>query len=105
MRYEPIENRVLIKVVQRPGVEAKGIWVPDLGESKPQIGEVLAVGIGRVTQNGVFVPCRLKQGDLVLFSKYGGVEVSHDFSEYLIFMRESDVFAKVLEDEDETESE
>jgi len=92
MKVKPLADRVLIKSLE-PGEEKKrGIIIPDTAKEKPQQGEVIEVGPGRVTDDGKKIPLELKKGDKVLYGKYSGTEVTVDDTEYLI-MRESDVLA------------
>ena len=94
MKVKPLADRVLIKPLE-PGKEKKGgIIIPDTAKEKPQQGEVMEVGPGRVTDDGKKVPMEVKKGDKILYGKYSGTEVTIDDVEYLI-MRESDVLAIV----------
>jgi chaperonin GroES len=90
---KPIGDRVVIKVVEREEKTASGLFLPDTAKEKPQEGEVVAVGTGKVVGNSV-VALDVKAGDRVIFSKYAGTEVKYDGVEYLI-MRESDILAIV----------
>ena len=90
----PMGDRVVVKAIDREGVTKSGIVLPDNAKEKPQEGEMIAVGPGRMTDEGKRLPMELKQGDRVLFAKYAGVEVKLDEADYLI-LRESDILAKL----------
>ncbi|MGI6558703.1 MAG: co-chaperone GroES [Limnochordia bacterium] len=92
---KPLADRVVVKVVEEEERTKGGIVLPDTAKEKPQQGEVIAVGPGRVLDNGERVPVDVKKGDMVIFAKYGGTEVKVEGEEYLI-LRESDILA-VLE--------
>ncbi|OEF96980.1 co-chaperone GroES [Desulfuribacillus alkaliarsenatis] len=89
----PLGDRVIIKVVELEEKTASGIVLPDSAKEKPQQGEVVAVGNGRI-EDGKRVELDVKVGDQVIYSKYAGTEVKHDNQEYLI-LRESDILAIV----------
>jgi chaperonin GroES len=89
---KPLADRVVIKVIEEEEKTPGGIVLPDTAKEKPQVGEVIAVGPGRVLDNGQKVAPEVKKGDKVVFSRYGGTEVKIDGEEYLI-MRESDILA------------
>ncbi len=90
----PLGERVVVKPLPTEEVTKGGIVLPDTAKEKPQEGEVVAVGPGRLLDNGTRVPIDLKVGDRVLFSKYAGNEVKLDDVEYLI-MRESDILGVI----------
>ncbi|PWK09638.1 co-chaperone GroES [Tumebacillus permanentifrigoris] len=90
---KPIGDRVVIKVVEREEKTASGLFLPDTAKEKPQEGEIIAVGSGKVVGNAV-VPLELNTGDRVIYSKYAGTEVKYDGVEYLI-LKEADVLAIV----------
>jgi chaperonin GroES len=90
----PMGDRVVVKALEREEVTKSGIVLPDTAKEKPQEGEVIAVGPGRMTDEGKRITMELKQGDRVIFAKYAGTEVKLDETEYLI-LRESDVLAKL----------
>ncbi|MGI6035048.1 MAG: co-chaperone GroES [Limnochordia bacterium] len=92
---KPLADRVVVKVVEEEERTKGGIVLPDTAKEKPQQGEIIAVGPGKVLDNGERLPVEVKQGDLVIFAKYGGTEVKVKGEEYLI-LRESDILA-VLE--------
>ncbi|MCL6559078.1 MAG: co-chaperone GroES [Firmicutes bacterium] len=86
----PLGERVVVKPLPMEEVTKGGIVLPDTAKEKPQKGEVVAVGSGRLLENGQRIPIDLKVGDKVLYSKYAGNEVKLDGEEYLI-LRESDI--------------
>jgi chaperonin GroES len=90
----PLGDRVVIKATGRDEQTKSGIYLPDTAQEKPQEGVVIAVGNGKVLDNGSRQPVDLKVGDKVLFSKYAGTEVKQLDEEYLI-LRESDVLAVI----------
>src|SRR5699024_9413866 len=81
---KPLEDRVVIKTLEAEQTTASGLVIPDTAKEKPQEGEVLAVGPGRVDDNGNRVPLDVAVGDTVVYSKYGGTEVSHGGDDLLI---------------------
>ncbi|MBI2886855.1 MAG: co-chaperone GroES [Chloroflexi bacterium] len=89
----PLGDRVVVRPLEREEVTKSGIVLPDTAKEKPQEGEVIAVGPGRMTDDGKRIAMDLKKGDKVIFSKYSGTEVKLEDVEYLI-LRESDVLAK-----------
>ena len=91
---KPLEDRLVIKVVEAEQTTASGLVIPDTAKEKPQEGEVLAVGPGRVDDNGNRVPLDVNVGDKIIFSKYGGTEVKYDGDELLI-LSARDVLAVV----------
>ncbi len=93
----PLADRVVVKPRQREEVTKSGIVLPDTAREKPQEGVVLAVGPGRMLENGTVVPLEVKEGDVVLFAKYAGTEVKLGDEEYLI-LRESDILAVLTEE-------
>lgn len=90
---KPIGDRVVIKVVEREEKTASGLFLPDTAKEKPQEGEIVAVGSGKVVGNAV-LPLELQVGDRVIYSKYAGTEVKYEGVEYLL-LRENDVLAVV----------
>jgi len=92
MTLKPLADRVIVKPSQAEERTKGGIIVPDTAKEKPVWGEVIAVGPGRVSDDGKLVPMQVKAGDKVLYGKYSGTEVTVDGDELLI-MRESDIFA------------
>ncbi len=89
---KPLEDRVVVKTIEEEEKTAGGIVLPDTAKEKPQEGEVVAVGPGKLGENGDRLPMSVNVGDKVLYAKYGGTEIKIDGQEYLI-MRESDVLA------------
>ncbi|MFT4187024.1 MAG: co-chaperone GroES [Aeromicrobium sp.] len=81
---KPLEDRLIIKTSEAEQTTASGLVIPDTAKEKPQEGEVVAVGPGRVDDNGNRVPLDVAVGDKVIFSKYGGTEVKHAGEDYLI---------------------
>ena len=81
---KPLEDRIVIKQVDAETTTASGLVIPDTAKEKPQEGEVVAVGPGRVDDNGNRVPIDVAVGDKVLYSKYGGTEVKFGADEYLV---------------------
>ena len=94
MNLKPLGDRIIVEVLEEEQTTASGIVLPDTAKEKPQRGRVLSVGPGRY-EDGKLVPLDVKDGDEVIFSKYGGTEVKVGTDEYLI-LRESDVLAKVV---------
>ena len=91
---KPLEDRIVIKQVDAEQVTASGLVIPDTAKEKPQEGEVLAVGPGRIDDKGNRVPLDVQVGDRVIYSKYGGTEIKHGGEEYLI-LSARDVLAVV----------
>ena len=91
---KPLEDRLVIKVVEAEQTTASGLVIPDTAKEKPQEGEVLAVGPGRVDDNGNRVPLDVNVGDKIIFSKYGGTEVKYN-GEDLLILSSRDVLAVV----------
>lgn len=89
---KPLGDRILIETVESEEKTASGIVLPDTAKEKPQEGRVIAVGNGRITDNGERIALEVSEGDKIIFSKYAGTEVKYDGKEYLI-LRESDVLA------------
>lgn len=94
MKIEPLDDRVLIKPLEAEEVTAGGIVLPDAAKEKPQQGEVIAVGPGRLLDSGERAAPGVKPGDIVIFPKYGGDTVKIDGDEHRI-ARESDILAIV----------
>ncbi len=94
MNIKPLADRVVVKPAPAEEKTKGGIILPDTAKEKPVQGEVVAVGPGRVSDDGKTIPMEVKKGDKVLYGKYSGTEVTIDGEEYLI-MRESDLFAIV----------
>lgn len=94
MNIKPLADRVVIKPSDPEEKKQGGIIIPDTAKEKPQEGEIVAVGPGKVNDSGNKVEMEVKKGDRVLYGKYAGTEVTIDGQEYLI-MRESDILAVV----------
>ncbi|MBQ1081260.1 co-chaperone GroES [Nocardiopsis sp. B62] len=81
---KPLEDRVVVRTLEAEQTTASGLVIPDTAKEKPQEGEILAVGPGRLDDNGKRVALDVNVGDVVLYSKYGGTEVKYDGQEYLV---------------------
>jgi chaperonin GroES len=90
MKFRPLHDRVLIKVLESEETTAGGIIIPDTAKETPQEGEVVAVGPGAKNEDGKISPMDVKVGDIVLFGKWSGTEVKIDNNEYSI-MKEADI--------------
>ena len=89
---KPLGERVVIEVAEGDMKTASGIVLPDTAKEKPQKGKVIAVGTGKLLDNGQRAPMEVKEGDNIIFSKYSGTEVKVDDKDYLV-IRESDILA------------
>lgn len=96
MNIKPLGERVVLKVLESEERTKSGIVLPDTAKEKPQMGKVLAVGAGKLLENGQKVALDVKVGDKVLFAKYAGTEVKLDGEEYMV-LKESDILAIVAE--------
>ena len=94
MNIKPLQDRIVVKRIEEPAKTKGGIIIPDTAKEKPSEGEVVAVGNGKISDDGKTIPMELKVGDKVLFSKYGGHELKIDGEEYII-MGQDDVYAIV----------
>jgi chaperonin GroES len=94
MKIRPLADRVLVKRLDKKEEMRGGIIIPDSAKEKPMEGKVVAVGPGRVDENGKKIPMELKKGDVILMGKYSGTEVKIDNVEHLI-MRQDDVLAVI----------
>jgi chaperonin GroES len=92
---QPLEDRIVVTPIEAAAVTAAGIYLPDTAKEKPQEGEVVAVGPGRIDDNGQRIPLDVAVGDRVIYSKYGGTEVTFDEVDYLI-LSARDILAKVV---------
>jgi len=92
MKIRPLHDRILIKRIEEQETKRGGIIIPDTAKEKPQEGKVVAVGNGKVGEDGKKIPLDVKAGDRILFGKYSGSEVKIEDEEYLI-LREEDVLA------------
>jgi len=93
VKLQPLADRLVVKPIEREEVTKGGIVLPDTAKEKPQEGKVLAVGPGRLSEEGNRVPMGVKVGDIVIYAKYGGTEIKIE-DEELIILRESDILAK-----------
>ncbi len=93
IKLQPLADRVVVKPIEREEVTKGGIVLPDTAKEKPQEGEVVAVGHGRVSDDGKRIPMNVKVGDIVIYAKYGGAEIKIE-DEELVILRESDILAK-----------
>src|SRR6266700_8396669 len=91
-KIRPVGDRIVVQPAAREEMTRSGIVIPDTAKEKPQEGTVIAVGNGRLLDNGERAPMEVHEGDRVLFAKYGGTEFKHDNEEYLV-LRESDILA------------
>jgi chaperonin GroES len=90
----PLHDRVLVKRIEEKETVRGGIIIPDTAKEKPQEGEVIAVGAGKLTDKGERIPLDVKTGDRILFGKYSGTDIKIENEEYLI-LREEEILAKV----------
>ena len=95
MNIKPLGSRVVIKALEKEERTKSGILLPDTAKEKPQQGKVIAVGSGRLLETGSKVALEVKEGDVVIFSKYSGTEVKVDGEEYIILDGERDILAIV----------
>ena len=96
MKVRPLHDRILLKRIEEKESMKGGIVIPDTAKEKPQEGLVVAVGNGKILENGTKISLDVKEGDRVLFGKYSGTEIKVDGEEYLI-VREDDVFGILAE--------
>lgn len=92
MAIKPLGDRILVKSLESEEKTAGGIILPDTAKEKPQKGEVIAVGSGKLLEDGTIKPLEVKAGDKILHGKYSGSEITHDGQEYLI-LREEEILA------------
>ena len=93
VKFQPLADRLVVKPIEREEVTKGGIVLPDTAKEKPQEGEVLAVGPGRLSDDGKRIAMEVKVGDTVIYAKYGGSEIKIE-DEELVILRESDILAK-----------
>ena len=93
IKLQPLADRVVVKPIEREEVTKGGIVLPDTAKEKPQEGKVVAVGQGRVSDDGKRIPMNVKVGDIVIYAKYGGAEIKVE-DEELMILHESDILAK-----------
>jgi chaperonin GroES len=84
MKFKPLGDRALVRLVEREETTPSGIVLPDTARQKPQTAEVVAVGEGKLDDNGQRVPLDFSQGDVIVFAKYSGTEISLDGEDYMI---------------------
>jgi len=94
MKIRPLQDRIIVKRVEEEEKTKGGIIIPDTAKEKPQEGKIVAVGPGKVTDDGKLQPMSVKKGDRVLFSKYSGNEITIEGEEHLI-IREDDVLGVI----------
>ncbi len=94
VNIQPLEDKILVQANEAETTTASGLVIPDTAKEKPQEGTVLAVGPGRIDDNGKRVPVDVTEGDVVIYSKYGGTEVKYSGQDYLI-LSARDVLAKI----------
>jgi chaperonin GroES len=93
IKLQPLSDRLVVKPIQSEEKTKSGIYIPDTAKEKPQEGKVVAVGPGKMTDEGKRIPMDLEVGDIVIYAKYGGSEIKLD-DEELIIVRENDILAK-----------
>jgi len=93
IKLQPMADRLVVRPIEAEEKTKAGIYLPDTAKEKPQEGEVLAVGPGRLTDDGKRIAMDVKVGDIVVYAKYGGTEIKVD-DEELMILRESDILAK-----------
>jgi len=94
MALQPLHDRVLVRPAAPEETTAGGIIIPDTAKEKPQEGEIIAIGSGRTTEEGKLIPMNVSVGDMVIYGKYGGTEITVN-NEDLLIMKESDIYAIV----------
>ena len=94
MNITPLGFLSIVQAIEEEQTTASGLVLPDTAKEKPQKGKIVAIGDGKLDENGKRIPLEVKEGDEVLYSKYGGTEIKID-GEDLLVLRESDVLAKV----------
>jgi chaperonin GroES len=94
MHIRPLHDRILIRRIEKEETARGGIIIPDSAKEKPQQGEVIAIGAGKILENGHRVPVDVQPGDRILFGKYAGSEIKSDGQEYLI-LTESEVLGVI----------
>jgi len=93
IKLQPLADRVVVKPIEKEEVTKGGIVLPDTAKEKPQEGKVIAVGPGRLSEDGKRMAIDLKVGDIVIYAKYGGMDYKID-DEELVILRESDILAR-----------
>ena len=94
MKIRPLQDRVIVKRLEEEEKTKGGIIIPDTAKEKPQEGKVIAVGKGKITEDGKLIPLDVKVGDKILFGKYSGTEIKIEGEEHLI-MREEDILGVI----------
>ncbi len=94
MKIRPLHDRVIVKRIEEEETTKGGIIIPDTAKEKPIEGKVVAVGAGKILENGTKLPLEVKKGDKILFGKYAGTDIKVEGEEHLI-MREDDIIAIV----------
>ena len=94
MKIRPLQDRVIVKRIEEEGKSKGGIFIPDTAKEKPQEGKVVAVGKGKLNDDGKITPLDVKVNDRILFGKYSGTEINVDGEEHLI-MREDDILGVI----------
>ncbi|TLN16490.1 co-chaperone GroES [bacterium] len=94
MNLRPLQDRIIVKRLEEENMTAGGLYIPDTAKEKPQKGEIIAVGKGKVAEDGKLLPMDVKVGDKILFGKYAGTEIKIDGQDYLI-MREDDILGVI----------
>ncbi len=95
VKLQPMGNRLVVKPMQTEEKTKSGIYLPDTAKEKPQEGKVIAVGPGKMTDDGKRIPMEVEVGDIIIYAKYGGSEIKIE-DEDLIIMREDDILAKKI---------
>ena len=93
VKLQPLADRVVVKPMEKEEKTKSGIYLPDTAKERPQEGEIIAVGPGRLSEDGKRIAMDIKAGDVVVYAKYGGTEIKVD-DEELVILRESDILAK-----------
>ncbi len=93
VKLQPLGDRLVVKPMQSEEKTKSGIYLPDTAKEKPQEGKVVAVGPGRVTDDGKRIPMEVEVGEVIIYAKYGGSEIKIEDEEYII-LREGDILAK-----------
>jgi chaperonin GroES len=93
VKLQPLGDRLVVKPIESAEKTKSGIYLPDTAKEKPQEGKVIAVGPGKMTDEGKRIPMDVEVGDIIIYAKYGGSEIKLD-DEELIIVRESDILAK-----------
>jgi chaperonin GroES len=93
LTYQPMEDRLIVEPESAEQTTSSGIVIPTTAQEKPQLGKVIKVGPGKTTDEGKLIPMDIKEGELVMYSKYSGTEIKIEGNEYLI-IKKGDVLAK-----------